>query len=79
MPPGGDGFYYLSAFLTVDGAEYALMDVELNGELICSVYSDLQTSSPSDSDQASCSALKYVVEGINLLDFFLNRAELSEL
>ena len=66
MPPGGDGFYYFSVFLTVDGAEIAYFDVEINGELICTVYSDLTESTPIDSETTMCSGVAYAVEGHTL-------------
>ena len=46
MPPDGDGFYYFSVFLTGYGHEKSYFDVELNGELICTVFSDLTLSTP---------------------------------
>ena len=53
MPPGGAGYYYFSVFLTVDGDEAAYFDVELNGDLLCTVYGDLSES------------VAYAVEGIH--------------
>ena len=64
MPPGGDGFYYFSLYLTVDGAEYAGFDVEANGELFCTAYTDLTESPSTDEEIASCSGVIYAVEGI---------------
>ena len=63
MPPGGDGFYYFSVFLTAAGDESAYFDVELNGELICTVYSDLTQSPSTDSEMAFCNGVTYATEG----------------
>ena len=64
VPPGGDGFYYFSVFLTADGAEFGTFDMELNGELVCTAYSD-QTESPgSDSETIACNGVLFTVEGI---------------
>ena len=65
MPPGGDGFYYFSVFLIVDGAEFAYFDVELNGQLICTVFSDLTQSSSDNTETTTCSGVAYAVEGIH--------------
>ena len=63
VPPGGDGFYYFSVFLTAVGDESAYFDVEINGQLFCTVFSDL-TESPTDTEMISCSADTYAVEVI---------------
>ena len=64
MPSGGDGYYYFSVFMRADGDETASFDVELNGEIICTVNSDLTESISTDSEMMSCSAVAYAVEGI---------------
>ena len=64
VPPGGDGFYYFSVFLMVVGAESSLFDVEHNGQLICTVYSDLTESPASDWEVTSCNAITNAVEGV---------------
>ena len=61
---GGDGYYYLSVFLTVDGGEYAYFNVEINGERICTAFSDQEESPENDSKLTSCSGVVYAVEGI---------------
>ena len=73
MPPGGDGYYYLSIYLLVDGAESAYFDVELNGELICTVFSDLTESPITDDQITSCSGVTYAIEGIVI--FYLPEIE----
>ena len=32
MPPGGNGYYYFSVYLRVNGDEAGTFDVEINGE-----------------------------------------------
>ena len=63
MPPVGDGFYYFSVFLTGYGDEESYFDVELNGELICTVFSDLTDSPSTDREITSCSSVSHAVEG----------------
>ena len=67
MPPGGDGFYYFSAYMRVFGAEFANFNIEINGELICSVTADIQGSSSTDREITSCSGATYATEGLTRL------------
>ena len=62
MPPGGDGFYYLSAYFIVFNDESAFFDIKINVETLCTAYAD-QTESPSDYGHTSCSATTFAVEG----------------
>ena len=62
MPSGGDGFYYFSTHLVVMEDEYAYLDIQINGERICTAYTD-QQDSPGDDGQAACSAVTYSVQG----------------
>ena len=55
VPPGGDGFYYFSAYMRVFGAEVAVFDLEIDGVQICSVTADIEDSSPLDRKITSCS------------------------
>ena len=64
VPPGGDGFYHFSVFLTVDGDILATFDMELNGELVCTVYSDLTESPSTDPEITTCNGVLFAVEGI---------------
>ena len=64
MPPGGDGYYYFSVYLNADGAETAVFDAELNGELVCTAYSDLTESIATDLEATSCSGVTEVSEGM---------------
>ena len=68
VPSGGDGFYYFSSFLTADGGESGYFNVELNGDLICTLTNDLTTSSTTDSEATSCSGVAYVTEGTTKMD-----------
>ena len=65
MPPGGDGFYYFSVYLRVHGVIEAAFDVEINGQLLCTAYSDLTESPLTDSEITSCSGVTYAVQGIS--------------
>ena len=64
MPPGGDGYYYFSVFLTADGGEFGYFDIELNGELVCSAISDLTESATTDTETATCNGVFFALEGI---------------
>ena len=64
VPHGGDGFYYFSVYLYVHGGITAGFNVELNDQLICTVFSDLSESAISDSERTSCSGVTYAIEGI---------------
>ena len=57
VPPGGDGYYYFSVYLRVNGDEAGTFDVEINGELLCTAYSDLTESSSTDDQITSCSGV----------------------
>ena len=62
MPPGGDGYYYFSVFLLAVSDELGRFDIQINGETLCTVQTD-QQSTPSDEGQAACSAATYATEG----------------
>ena len=62
MPPGGDGFYYFSAYFLVRYYEYARFDIQINGAVLCTAYTDQQD--PVDDGQAACSAATYATEGL---------------
>ena len=64
VPSGGDGFYYFSVYLRVHGDISLIFDVEINGDRICTIYSDLTESPGSDSEITLCSGVANVVEGI---------------
>ena len=62
MPPGGDGFYYLSVFLVVFGGKFGHFEIQLNGEILCTAYAE-QTQTSASEGQAECSSITYAVEG----------------
>ena len=63
VPSGGDGVYYFSTFLGLDQGEAGIFSMNLNGEVICSLSGDHNTSGGGDSIGASCSAIAEVVAG----------------
>ena len=54
MPPGGDGWYYFSAFLRGDDDQYGIFDVTLNDDVICSTVEDTSCSTGSNAGQEGC-------------------------
>ena len=62
MPPGGDGFYYFSAYFVVWYYEYAGFAIQINGETLCTAYTDQQE--PFDSGQSACGAASRVAKGL---------------
>ena len=63
MPPGGDGFYYFSVYAMVSAGEECRFNLELNGEILCSLDGD-QNQTASDESQSACSAAAYAAEGL---------------
>ena len=63
VPPGGDGFYYFSAYFVVWFFEFAIFDIEISGEVICTAYADRDASPYTDEGHASCSAVAFAAEG----------------
>ena len=61
MPPGGDGFYYFSAYFAVNYYKFARFVIEINGLLLCTAYTDQQEV--GDEGQAACSAATYATQG----------------
>ena len=62
MPPGGDGFYYFSVYLLMNGGDWGRFDIEINGEVLCTVDGDKEET-PGDEGQGSCSTGTYAMEG----------------
>ena len=62
MPSGADGFYYFSAYLRGDDAELGYFDIEINGDLQCTVYVDTQETI-GDFAQSACSTVTYAAQG----------------
>ena len=63
VPPGGDGFYYFSVYLTTISSEYAYFDIEINGDRLCSAAADLTEISFGDEIVTSCNSVAQAVEG----------------
>ena len=66
VPPGGNGFYYFSTFLVVNHDEYGSFEIRINGEILCTAYTE-QHDQSFDPGQAACSGAAYVTEGMNNL------------
>ena len=64
MPPGGDGFYYFSAYFLIPGGEYGYFDLNINGETLCTAGSDHEDT--LYSTQAGCSGAAFVTEGTKI-------------
>ena len=64
MPPGGDGFYYLSSYLLIQQGEFAEFAIRFNGEIVCIVFAQ-QVGTTTDEITSSCSAIVYGTEGKN--------------
>ena len=63
VPPGGDGFYYFSVYLTTNSIESAYFDVEVNEQRLCSAVGDLnEMTSSGDEIVASCNGIAEMVE-----------------
>ena len=62
MPPGGDGFYYFSTYLLIQGGDYGFFDIQIEDDTLCTARTDEDDS--SYVGQAACSAATYVSEGI---------------
>ncbi len=63
VPPGGTGFYYFSAFFSVESGEYANLQITANGAELCTALGDNNESGSSDYAQASCGGVVLLVEG----------------
>ena len=67
VPSGGDGFYYFSVYLRLNGAQSATFDILVNGGLICTAFSDLSLSPSGDSEAASCTGITFAAEVTQIL------------
>ena len=65
MQSGGDGFYYFSTYLVVTDYEYGTFDIQINGETLCTAYTEEEDTSAADRGQAACSGAAYVTESMN--------------
>ena len=66
VPPGGNGFYYFSAYFQTPGNEYGYFNIEINGEMLCTALGDTQDLSVIEIHTA-CNAAALAVEGTKLL------------
>ena len=62
MPSGGDGYYYIFAYFRVVHYENAGFDIQINGETLCSAWTDNEDA--FDHSQAVCGAATYATEGL---------------
>ena len=60
MPSGGDGYYFLSAYLMGDNGENSYFDIDINGHEECTIRLHNTNGFP----QSACSATVYLTEGI---------------
>ena len=63
VPPGGDGFYYFSTYLLGDDLEMGRFDIQINGDILCTVRVE-QEIDASEYPQSTCSAAIFTAEGI---------------
>ena len=61
VPPGGEGFYYFSVYLLWYYEEYGYFDIQINGEILCTVRFE-QEETFTDYPQSGCSAAIYTAE-----------------
>ena len=66
VPPGEDGFYYFSTFLMAQADDFCYFDLEINGERLCTAYSDMV----EDTSPITCSATTYATQGTGVYNFF---------
>ena len=62
VPPGRDGFYYFSTFLLGWYDEVSLFDLQINGDVLCTVRLE-QENTPLDLLQSACSVVIYAAQG----------------
>ena len=63
VPPGGDGFYYFSLYLTTYSSKFVYFDVAVSGERLCTAFTDLNVMSSGDRVGVSCSGVSELIEG----------------
>ena len=62
MPPGGDWFYYLSTYLSVNPGEFARFDImTVDGILLCTAFTEQMGT--NNHGQAACSVVFAFFEG----------------
>ena len=65
-PPGVDGVYYFSTYIVAADSHFALIDMRLNDDVICSTRPDHSTNGSGDTAPGSCSAVVDIVAGVNV-------------
>ena len=63
VPPGGEGFYYFSAYFVVWYYKVAHFDIQINGETLCTARGDRSESYSTDTGHTSCSTTTFATEG----------------
>ena len=63
VPSGGDGYYFLSTYLLGVYSEYSNFDLQINGNILCTVRLE-QHDTSGDWLQSGCSAATYAAQGI---------------
>ena len=63
MPPGGNGFYYFSVYLTVRDLAFVRFDMDVNTETICTAFAESNDPSTTYPVHAACSVVAIVAEG----------------
>ena len=64
VPPGGDGWYYFFAHFRVFGDKYALFNMQLNSNYLCTmVEDDTGEETGDDGSQGACGTVIYAEEG----------------
>ena len=62
VPPGGDGYYYLSTYLLGINGENSHFDIQMNGKILCTVRLE-QFETAGDLLQSACGAAIYTAQG----------------
>ena len=63
VPPGGDGLYYFSVYLTVIQYDYGRFNIQVNGETVCTAFGDANSRTFTDIVHTCCSGVAIVAEG----------------
>ncbi len=63
VPPGGDGLYYFSIYLSVDDGEHGWFNIRVNGGILWTAEGDLNADGTYDNPQATSSGLAQLTQG----------------
>ena len=61
VPPGGEGYYFLTIYVTVWYSEFVEIDLRVNGKVVCTMYEDNYETS-GDWSNGGCSAVTQVTQ-----------------